>query len=98
MDSHDGALPIVGPVQQHPGFEHFQSFGKALDLAVQVGRDVFAFTSQFEQRVQIRCQARHFSFVGNRLLQALALLHGLLGLFRSLIPEIGIGDLLLNLR
>ena len=96
MDSHDGALPIVRAVEQHPGFEHFQALGKTLDLAVQIGRYVFAFASQFEQRVQIRSQARNLGLIGNGLLQALALLHDLLAFFRLLIPEIGIGDLLFD--
>ena len=83
-------------MQQHPGFEHLQTLGKALDLAVQVGRYVFALAPQLEQGIQIRSQARDFGFVGNRLFQALALLHDLLALFRLLIPEIGIGDLLFD--
>ena len=96
MDGHDGALRIVRAVEQHPGFEHFQALGKALDLAVQIGRYVFAFAPQLEQRVQIRSQARNFGFIGNGLLQALALLHDLLAFFGLLIPEIGIGDLLFD--
>ena len=90
-------LRVVLAREQHPGFEHFQALGKALDFALQIGRDVFAFARQFEQRVQIRGQARHLGFVGNGLLQALALLHDLLALFGLLIPEIGIGDLLFDL-
>ena len=89
-------LRVVRTGEQHPGFEHFQALGKALDLAVQIGRHVFAFAPQLEQRVQIRRQARNLGFVGNGLLQALALLHGLLAFFGRLIPEIGIGDLLFD--
>ena len=97
MDGHDGALGVVRAVEQHAGFEHFQALGKALDFAVQIGRYVFAFASQFEQRVQVRRQARHLGFVGDGLLQALALLHDFLGFFRRLIPEIGVRDLLFDL-
>ncbi len=63
MDGHDRALGVVGTVEQHPGFQNFQTLGKALDLAVQVGRYVFAFASQLEQRIQIRSQARHLGLI-----------------------------------
>jgi hypothetical protein len=66
-----------------------------LHLTLQVGRDILALASQLEQRIEIRGHTRHFRFFGDTLLQLLAILHHLLRLL-GLIPEIGIGDLLLS--
>src|ERR1051326_7501719 len=93
VDGHDGALGIVLAGEQHGGFERFHALGEGLQLAFDIGEDVFAFAGELEQRVQIRSEAHEAGFVGDGLLQALAILHDLLGFF-GLIPEVRIGDLL----
>ena len=51
---------------------------KLLHLAFQFRGDVLAFAAQLEQRVEVGGQARDFRRLGNRLFQALAILHHLL--------------------
>ena len=90
------ALRGVLAREQHLGFQLFQIPGKAPHLALDIGVDVFAFASEFEQCVQVGGQAGDLGFLGDLLFQALAILHDLLALF-GVGPEIGSVDLFFDL-
>jgi hypothetical protein len=68
-----------------------------LEIALDIGQDLFAFTRQLEHGIEVVGQGADALIVADGLFQALAILHHFLAFF-GLAPEVGGGDLFLGLR
>jgi len=93
MNDEDGAFGIVFAGHEHGGFQLVQPLAEGAHLLFQIAGDVFAFTRQLEQGIQIGGAAGDVALLGDSFLQPLALLHDLLAFLR-LVPEFGVRNLL----
>ena len=96
MDRHDGVARIVVAGEQCLGFDAVDQFVQAIQVALQFGVDVFAFTGEIKIGADIIGAARQVAFQGQHVLQTLALTHHLLR-SRRIRPEVRIGRLLFDL-
>ena len=93
MDGDDGVARVVFAREQHPGFEFAEHFGVALQFALDIAVDGFAFAGEFEKRIEIVGHAGDLLVVLDGFFETLAVLHDLLAFF-GLGPEVGSRDLL----
>ena len=91
MNGDDSIARVVFTREQHAGFELAEDFGVALQFALDVAVDGFAFAGEFEKRIEIVGHAGDSLVALDGFFETLAVLHNLLAFF-GLRPEVGGGD------
>ena len=92
MHGDDGVERVGFAVEHGAGFELFSECGEGLDVALEIGKNVFAFAGEFEVGFDVAGAAHEFLIVGDHRFEALAVAHdGLAG--GGVVPQSRIGEL-----
>jgi hypothetical protein len=83
---------VVFAIEQHGCFQLFDDGLEGLQVASEVGGDVFAFSPEFQQSIEVGNATSDGLVLVQLFFEALALLQNLLRLF-LVIPEVGSGYL-----
>ncbi len=92
MNGDDGVERIGLAAEHGPRFKLFGKSGQRLDVALQIGQNVFALARQLEVGFNVAGAAHQFIVVGNKFFKALAVAHQRLA-GAGIGPESRIGQL-----